>query len=185
MDIARPSNARQKKIKRAIYAGVGLVVIALVTIGLSRLRPAAPTVDAATLWPDTVKRGPMVREVRGLGTLAPEDIRWIPATTAARVENIVMRPGRTVKAGDVILELSNPELEQQLQDARLKVQQAEATLANLRVQMANDLLAQRANAASISADYNKARMQVEKDSELFKRGIAVSELQLKLEQTDE
>ncbi len=185
MDIARPSNARQKKIKRVIYAGVGLVVIALVTVGLSRLRPAAPTVDAATLWPDTVKRGPMVREVRGLGTLTPEDIRWIPATTAARVESIVMRPGRTVKAGDVILELSNPELEQQLLDAGLKVQQAEATLANLRVQMANDLLAQRANAASISADYNKAKMQVEKDTELFKRGIAISELQLKLEQTDE
>jgi HlyD family secretion protein len=185
MDIARPSNARQKKIKRAIYAGVGVVVIALVTVGLSRLRPAAPTVDAATLWPDTVKRGPMVREVRGLGTLTPEDIRWIPATTAARVENIVMRPGRTVKAGDVILELSNPQLEQQLQDAQLKVQQAEATLANLRVQMANDLLSQRANAASISADYNKAKMQVEKDAELFRRGIAVSELQLKLEQTDE
>jgi HlyD family secretion protein len=184
VDIARPSNARQKKIKRAIYAGVALVVVALVTVGLSRLRPAAPTVDAATLWPDTVKRGPMVREVRGLGTLTPEDIRWIPATTAARVESIVLRPGRTVKAGDVILELSNPQLEQQLQDAQLKVQQAEATLANLRVQMANDLLAQRANAAGISAEYNKAKMQLEKDTELFNRGISVSELQLKLEQTD-
>jgi HlyD family secretion protein len=184
MDIARPSNARQKKIKRAIYAGVGLVAIALVTIGLSRLRPAAPTVDAATLWPDTVKRGPMVREVRGLGTLTPEDIRWIPATTAAKVDAIVMRPGRTVKAGDVILELSNPQLEQQLQDATLKLQSAEAGLASLRVQLANDLLTKRASAASISADYNKSKMQLEKDTALFERGIAVSELQIKLEQTD-
>ena len=183
MDIARPSNARQKKIKRAIYAGVGLVVVVLVTVGLSRLRPAAPTVDAATLWPDTVKRGPMVREVRGLGTLTPEDIRWIPATTAAKVENIVLRPGRTVKAGDVILELSNPQLEQQLQDASLKLQSAEAGLANLRVQMQNDLLSQRANAASIEADFSKARMQAEMNHALSQNGL-VSALQLRQSQVD-
>jgi HlyD family secretion protein len=184
MDIARPSNVRQKRIRRAAWAGAGLVAVALVTVGLSRLRPASPTVDAATLWPDTVKRGPMVREVHGLGTLVPEDIRWIPATTMAKVDAIVSRPGTTVKAGTVILELSNPQLDQQLQDAELKLQSAEATLVNLRVQMKNDLLTQRAAAASISADYNKAKMQFEKDSELFKRGIAVSQLQLKLEQTD-
>src|ERR1700691_3825701 len=161
MDIARPSNARQKKIRRAIYASVGLLIVVLVTAGLSRLRPAAPTVDAATLWPDTVKRGPMVREVRGLGTLTPEDIRWIPATTAAKVESIVLRPGRTVKANDVILELSNPELEQQLQDAELKLQAAEASLANVRVQMQTNLLQQQATAASAQADYSKAKMQDE------------------------
>src|SRR5437762_9587133 len=111
MDIARPSNARQKKIKRAIYAGVGLLVIVLVTLGLSRLRPAAPTVDAATLWPDTVKRGPMLREVRGLGTLVPEDIRWIPAQTDSKVDRIVLRPGAIVKPNSVILELSDPQLQ--------------------------------------------------------------------------
>jgi HlyD family secretion protein len=184
MDIARPSNAKQKRIRRAVYAGAGLLAVVLVTVGLSRLRPAAPTVDAATLWPDTVKRGPMVREVHGLGTLTPEDIRWIPATTTANVDTIVVRPGTTVKADTVILELSNPQLEQQLQDARLKLQSAEAALASLRVQMANDLLTLRATAASISADYNKAKMTVEKDKELFSRGIAVSALQLQLEQTD-
>src|SRR5215475_2596235 len=158
MDIARPSNAKQKRIRRAVYAVVALVAIGAVTLGLSRLRPAAPTVDAATLWPDTVKRGPMVVEVHGLGTLTPEDIRWIPATTTARVENIVSRPGAQVKANTVILELSNPQLEQQLQDSELKVKSAEAGLANLRVQMQNDLLTQKAAGASVSADYNKAKM---------------------------
>jgi HlyD family secretion protein len=184
MDIARPSNARQKKIKRAIYAGVGLLIALLVTAGLSRLRPAAPTVDAATLWPDTVKRGPMVREVRGLGTLTPEDIRWIPATTAARVENIVLRPsGRMVKAGDVILELSNPQLEQQLQDADLKLQSAEASLANVRVQMQNNLLQQRATAATAQADYSKAKMQAEINQVLADNGLLAS-LDLKKSQVD-
>jgi HlyD family secretion protein len=183
MDIARPSNARQKRIRRAIYAGVGLVAVVFVTVGLSRLRPAAPTVDAATLWPDTVKRGPMVREVRGLGTLVPEDIRWIPATTSARVENIVVRPGTTVKSDTVILELSNPQLEQQLQDAELKLKSAEAALANLRVQMQNDLLQQRATAASIAGDFNKAKMQAEMNDALAKKGL-VSALQQKQSQVD-
>src|SRR6478609_1980671 len=143
MDIARPSNVRQKRIRQGISIGIGLLVIAAVSVGLSRLRPAAPTVDAATLWPDTVKRGPMVRQVRGLGTLVPEDIRWIPATSQGRVERILLRPGTTVKAGNVILELSNPQLDQEAQDAELKVQSAEASLANLRVQMQNELLQQK------------------------------------------
>ncbi|HEX4346031.1 MAG TPA: efflux RND transporter periplasmic adaptor subunit [Vicinamibacterales bacterium] len=171
MDIARPSNAKQKRIRRAIYALVALVAIGGVTLGLSRLRPAAPTVDAATLWPDTVKRGPMVVEVHGLGTLTPEDIRWIPATTSARVENIVSRPGTQVKANTVILELSNPELEQQLQDGELKLKSAEAGLVNLHVQMQNDLLTQKAAAASVSADYNKAKMNLEMVTALADKGL--------------
>src|SRR5438874_1623967 len=92
MDIQRPSNARAKKIRRIIYAAVAFLLIGGVSYGLSRLRPAAPTVDRATIWPDEVKRGPMLREVRGLGTLVPEDIRWIPAQTNATVERIVLRP---------------------------------------------------------------------------------------------
>jgi len=183
MDIARPSNVRQKRIRRAMYAGVGLVAVVLVTVGLSRLRPAAPTVDAATLWPDTVKRGPMVREVHGLGTLTPEDIRWIPATTTAKVETIVIRPGTTVKADNVILELSNPQLDQQLQDADLKLQSAQAALASLRVQMANDLLQQRSQAASVSADYNKAKMQAEINQQLADKGL-LSTLDLRKSQVD-
>src|SRR5713226_8466132 len=114
MDIARPSNARQKRIRRALYIAVGLVIAALITLGLSRLRPAAPNVDRATVWIDTVKRGPLLRDVRGLGTLVPEDIRWIPATTQGRVERILLHPGTAVKANSVILELSNPQLDQEL-----------------------------------------------------------------------
>jgi HlyD family secretion protein len=183
MDIARPSNARQKQLKRAGYIGVGLLIVAAVSVGLSRLRPAAPTVDVATLWPDTVKRGPMVRQVRGLGTLVPEDIRWIPATSQGRVERILLRPGTSVKAGNVILELSNPQLDQETQDAELKVQSAEASLANLRVQVQNDLLQQKAAAAGIEADYNKASMQAEMNEALAKDQL-VSELILRQSKMD-
>jgi HlyD family secretion protein len=183
MDIARPSNARQKQLKRAGYIAVGLLIVAAVSVGLSRLRPAAPTVDAATLWPDTVKRGPMVRQVRGLGTLVPEDIRWIPATSQGRVERILLRPGTPVKAGSVILELSNPQLDQEAQDAELKVQSAEASLANLRVQVQNDLLQQKAASAGIEADYNKARMQFEMNQALAKDQL-VSDLILRQSKLD-
>jgi HlyD family secretion protein len=178
MDIARPSNAKQKRIRRAIYAGVGLLAVVLVSVGLSRLKPAAPTVERAVIWPDTVKRGGMVRQVRGLGTLTPEDIRWITATTAVRVEKIVLRPGSTVKPDSVILELSNPQLEQELMDAQLKLQAAEAGLANLRVQLQNDLLTTRAAAANIEADYNKAKMQAQMNEALAKDQL-VSDLVLK------
>ena len=183
MDIARPSNARKKRIRQIIYGGVLLLVIALVTVGLSRLKPAAPTVERAVVWPDSVKRGPMVRQVRGLGTLTPEDIRWIPATTQARVEKIVLRPGTPVKHDAVILELSNPQLDQQLQDAQLKLHSAEAALANIKVQLNNDLLAQQASAASIEADFNKAKMQAQMNEELAKDQL-VSALVLKQSQVD-
>src|SRR5206468_5995660 len=152
MDIGRPSNARKRRIKQAIYAGVGLLVVVLVSVGLSRLKPAAPTVERAVIWPDTVKRGPMVRQVRGLGILTPEDIRWIPATTQGRVEKIILRPGTAVKPDNVILELTNPQLEQQLQDAELKLAAAIAAQENLRVQLANDLLQTRASAADVEAN---------------------------------
>lgn len=183
MDIARPSNARKKRIKQIAYAAVALVAVALVTVGLSRLKPAAPTVERAVVWPDTVKRGPMVRQVRGLGTLTPEDIRWIPATTQGRVEKIILRPGTSVKANDVVLELSNPQLEQQLQDAQLKLQATEAGLANIKVQLQNDLLQQRAASANIEADYNKAKMQAEMNQALAKDQL-VSDLTLKQSQVD-
>ncbi|HWW88499.1 MAG TPA: efflux RND transporter periplasmic adaptor subunit [Vicinamibacterales bacterium] len=178
MDIARPSNARKKRIKQAVYAAVGLLVVVLVSVGLSRLKPAAPTVERAVVWPDTVKRGPMVRQVRGLGTLTPEDIRWIPARTQSRVEEIVLRPGSKVKADSVILVLSNLELDQQMQDAELKLQAAQAGLESLKVQLQNDLLAQRATAAGVEADYNKAKMQAEMNTALAKDQL-ISELVLK------
>src|SRR3984893_5168087 len=183
MDIARPSNAKKKRIKQAIYAGVGLLAVVLVSVGLSRLKPAAPTVERAVVWPAKVERGPMVRQVRGLGTLTPEDIRWIPATTQGRVEKIILRPGTAVKAGDVVLELTNPQLEQQLQDATLKLQAAEAGLANTKVQLDNDLLQQRAASAGIEADYNKAKMQAQMNEALAKDQLG-SDLVLKQSQVD-
>jgi HlyD family secretion protein len=183
MDIARPSHARQKRIRQAAYAGGALVAIVLVSVGLSRLKPAAPTVERAVVWPDVVKRGPMVRQVRGLGTLTPEDIRWVPATTQGRVEKIILRPGTSVKANDVVLELSNPQLEQQLQDGELKLLAAEAGLENIRVQLDNDLLQQRAASANIEAEYNKARMQFEMNRALAKDQL-VSDLVLKQSQVD-
>src|SRR2546425_1913285 len=133
MDIQRPSNARAKKIRRIAYGSVAFLLIGGVSYGLSRLRPAAPTVDRATIWTDEVKRGPMLRQVRGLGTLVPEDLRWIPATTQGRVERILLRPGTSVKTDSIILELTNPQLDQELEDATLKLQSAEAGLANLKV----------------------------------------------------
>ncbi|MGH7485100.1 MAG: efflux RND transporter periplasmic adaptor subunit [Vicinamibacterales bacterium] len=183
MDIARPSNARKKRIKQAIYAGVGLLAVALVSVGFSRLKPAAPTVERAVVWPAKVERGPMVRQVRGLGTLTPEDIRWIPATTQGRVEKIILRPGAQVKSSDVILELTNPQLDQQLQDAQLKLGAAEAGLANIKVQLQNDLLQQRATSANIEADFNKAKMQAQMNEALAKDQL-VSDLVLKQSQVD-
>jgi len=183
MDIARPSNAKKKRIRQAIYVVVGLLVVGGVSVGLSRLKPAAPTVERAVVWPDTVKRGNIMREVRGLGTLTPEDIRWIPATTQGRVERIILRPGAQVKPDSVILELTNPTLEQQLQDGELKLAAAVAGLENLKVQLNNDLLSTRAAAATVEANYNKARMQAQMNEALAKDKL-VSDLVLKQSQTD-
>src|SRR5262249_25366949 len=104
MDIARPDQTRRKRIRRAVYGGVAVLAVGAITLGLSKLKPAAPGVERSTVWVDTVKRGPMVRDVRGQGTLVPEDIRWIPATTQGRVEKIRLRPGVTVEASSVILD---------------------------------------------------------------------------------
>jgi HlyD family secretion protein len=183
MDIARPSNARRKRIKQVAYAAVGLVAVLLITLGLSKLKPAAPSVEGATVWRDAVKRGPMLRQVRGLGTLVPEDIRWIPATTQGRVVKIILRPGTSVTSDNVILELSNPQLEQEMQDAELKVKASQATLENLRVQVQNDQLQQRASAASIEADYSKAKMLVQMNEALAKDQL-ISDLTLRQSKTD-
>src|SRR2546422_9343613 len=166
MDIQRPSNARAKKSRRITYGTVALLLLGGVTYGLSKLRPAAPSVDRATIWPDEVKRGPMVRQVRGLGTLVPEDIRWIPATTQGRVEKIILRPGTPVKADSVILELSNPQVEQAAQDADLQFKAEESNLISLTAQLQADFLAQRAAAATVEADYAQARMQYEMNEAL-------------------
>jgi HlyD family secretion protein len=171
MDIQRPSNARAKKIKRIVYVSVAVLVIAAITLGLSRLRPAAPSVDRGTVWTDAVKRGPMLREVRGLGTLVPEEIHWIPALTAARIDRIVIRPGHLVKPDTVILEMSNPELQRDVLDAEYQLKAAEADYANLKVQVDSELMNQKAIEAAVRSDYEQAKLQHEVDYKLFKEGI--------------
>jgi HlyD family secretion protein len=176
VDIARdPSYAKKKKIRRAAFAGVGVLIVVLVSVALAQMKPAAPTVERATVWVDTVKRGSMVRQVRGLGTLVPEDTRWLPATTEGRVERIVLRPGAHVTADSVILELTNPQVEQEAINARLALQSAEAQLANQKVQLQNELLTQQAQAATVGADYTQARLQAEVNEELAKQEL-ISEL---------
>ena len=171
MDIQRPSNARAKKIKRIVYVTLAVLLCAGVTLALSRLKPAAPSVDASTIWPDTVKRGPMLREVRGLGTLVPEDIHWIPVQTAARVDKIVIRPGHIVQPDTIILQLSNPELQRDVLDAEFQLKAAEANYANLRVQVDSELMNQKANEAAVRSDYEQAHLQHDVDEKLFKQGI--------------
>jgi HlyD family secretion protein len=176
VDIARdPSYAKKKKIRRAAFAAVGVLIIILVSVALAQMKPAAPTVERATVWVDTVKRGSMVRQVRGLGTLVPEDTRWLPATTEGRVERILLRPGAHVQADSVILELTNPQVEQEAINARLALQAAEANLANQRVQLQNELLTQQAQAATVGADYTQAKLQAEVNEELAKQQL-ISEL---------
>lgn len=172
MDIQRPSNARAKKIKRIVFATVAILLVGGVSFGLSRLRPAAPSVDKATVWPDEVKRGPMVREVRGLGTLVPEDIRWIPAQTDSRVDRWVLRPGAIVKPSSIIMELSDPTLQQTALDAEFQLKGAEADYANLKVQVNSELMNQKAIEAGVRSEYEQAKIQHEVDEKLFKQGLA-------------
>jgi HlyD family secretion protein len=173
MDIQRPSNARAKKIRRIIYAAVAMLAVAGVSYALSKLKPAAPSVDRSTIWPDEVKRGPMVREVRGLGTLVPLDIRWIPAQTASRVDRIVVRPGpQILSPNTVILELSDPTLQRELVDAEYQLKGAEADYANLKVQVNSELMNQKSVEASVRSDYEQAKIQHDVDVKLYNEKIA-------------
>ena len=138
MDIQRPASVAQAKKRRQIMLGVvAVVVIGLVSVVLARLRPAAPTVERATVWVDTVKRGPMIRQVRGLGTLVPVDEarRWVPASTQGRVERIVLRPGAQVTPDTVVLELSDPQVQQAMQDAEQQLRAAEADYNSLKARL--------------------------------------------------
>jgi len=142
-----------------------------VTLGLSRLKAAAPTVDKTTVWTDTVKRGPMLREVRGLGTLVPETIRVIPAGTDGRVEQRLLLPGTSVNAKTVILELSNSELQQSVLDTGFQLKGAEAEYNNLKAQLDNQLMEQRSKAAGVRSEFQQAQLQYQADDQLYKAGI--------------
>src|SRR5215210_7238221 len=135
MDVPRKGASRNRMIRRIVYATIVVIAVPLITWGLSRLKPAAPPVERATVWIDTVKRGPMLRNVRGLGTLVPEEILWIPAQSTGRVDRILVRPGTSVKPDTVLLELSNPEMELAAASAEWQVKAAEATYTDLRVKL--------------------------------------------------
>jgi HlyD family secretion protein len=181
MDIQRPASVAQaKKRKQIMFGVVGILVVGLVSVILARLEPAAPTVERATVWVDTVKRGPMVRQVRGLGTLVPVDEarRWVPASTQGRVEKIVLRPGVQVTPDTVVLELSDPTVQQALSDAEQALRGAEADYGSLKARLDADNLNQRAQAAIVRADFQNAQTEREMNEGLSKDGL-VSNLILK------
>src|SRR6266704_2596003 len=179
VDVPRQINKRSRTVTRTLYGIGGVTALAAITIGLSHLKPAAPSVSRATVWVDTVKRGPMLRQVRGLGTLVPEEIRWIPAATEGRVERILIKPGTAVKSESVILELSNPELENSAMDTAWQLKAAEADEASLRVKLQSQLLDQKAAFATVQANAKQGRLQAEADAELARHGL-ISNLQMNL-----
>jgi HlyD family secretion protein len=171
MDIARPDLARKKRVRLIMYGAAMVAAVPALTIGVSRLKPAAPVVERSTVWLDTVRRGEMLRDVRGIGTLVPVDVRWIPAQSSARVEKIVLQSGATVKPESIILELSDPQLELDATNAEYAYKAAQADLANLKVQLSNGLMAQKSTAADIESEYQQAKMQAEVDKQLSEEGI--------------
>src|SRR5437879_5393849 len=173
MDIARPEFKLQKRRRQMMWGAIGLVCLGAVTIGVSRLKPAAPEVERSTVWTDTVKRGPMLRQVRGIGSLIPsqEFTRQIPAETEATVVRIRMLPGSQVKADTILLEMSNPLVEQEAVDAGLQLKAVEAEYQSLRVKLQSDLMNQKAGAATITSDYTQAKLQADTDKALFDLGV--------------
>lgn len=175
MDVARPDIARRKKRRRAVYSLLAVVVLAGVTFGLSQLKPAAPSVEKSSIWTDTVKRAtkvdPMLRHVRGNGTLVPEQIQFVQSETDGRVERILVKPGAQVTADTVLMELSNAELKQAAFDAEFQVKIGEAQLSKLKVQLESEKLTQKAGLATLKSDSEQARLVAEADENLSKRGL--------------
>src|SRR5450432_1331471 len=171
MDVPRPHVARQKRKRRLIIIGASLLGLLVITVLLMRLKPAAPSVDRAQVWVDTVKRGPMLRQVRGLGTLVPEDIRWIAAAKDGRVEKIVVRPGAHVEPDTLIVELSSPDLQQAARDAELQEKGADAELTTLRATLQRELLNQESTTAQVHSEYEQAKMEAETNENLKKNGL--------------
>jgi HlyD family secretion protein len=171
MDVPRPGVAEQKRRRRLAWLGVTVAAAGIGAVGISRLKPAAPSVERATVWMGKVQRGPMVRQVRGSGTLVPEVVRLIPADTNARVERRVLEPGAVVQPDSVILVLSDPLVEQEAVDAEMQLRRAEAELVSLRVQLQNQALDQEAGVASAEAQYEQARLRAEADVELSRAGL--------------
>ena len=170
MDIARPDIRRKRRRRQILVIVVVVVVLVFVTLGLSRLEPALPTIDGPA-FTDTVKRGEMLCEVRGNGTLVPEEIRWITATSPGRVEKILLLPGVTVEPNTVLVELSNPELEQETFESESQWHAAEAQLEKLKVQLDSERLTQQSLIASLKSDLAQATIEAEADEDLLKDGL--------------
>jgi len=171
MDIRR-DDLKLKKRRRQWLTGAALGVLLLGSaLAVARLKPAAPQVERASVWLDTVKRGEMLREVRGPGTLVPKEIRWITAETNAHVERIVVKPGAQVQADTVLLELSNPEVQEQLASAQAAVAATRADNAAKKMSLENQVLDQRANFAQVESDYESARLEAEAKNTLAQKGV--------------
>jgi HlyD family secretion protein len=181
MDIVRTGEAEKKKRRRIVLVVISGAVVALIFLGLSRLKPAAPTVEAATLYIDTVQRGSMLRQVRGSGTLVPEDVRWISANVDGRVEKIPALPGVSVTADTVVLELSNPEVEQAAVEAESNLKASQADYVNLRAQLGNALLSQQATVSAAQSNAAQAKLQAEANKVLHQNGL-IPDLTLQLSQ---
>jgi len=180
MDIKRPPKSKlKKKIRTAIMVIVGLAAVGGITYGLTKLKPAAPPLDPSTAVFDTVKRGEMVRDVRGNGTLVPQVTRYIPAPADGRVETIPVQAGVEVTPETIIVELSNPQLEQQATDADFQVKASQADEENLRVKLESDTMTQKAAIATINSQYSQAKLQLDADESLYKEKL-VAELQIKI-----
>ena len=178
MDVPRPHVARQKRKRRLIIAAASVLSIILITVIVSRLKPAAMSVDRAAVWVDTVKRGPMLRQVRGLGTLVPEDIRWIAAAKDGRVEKIVVRPGAHIEPDTLLVELSSPDLQQAARDAELQEKAAEAELTTLRATLQRELLNQESTSAQVHSEFEQAKMEAETNDKLKQNGL-IADLEYK------
>ncbi|MGZ5434427.1 MAG: efflux RND transporter periplasmic adaptor subunit [Pyrinomonadaceae bacterium] len=172
MDVPiRKSSRRSRRTRIIVYSVVGLFAISIITFGVSRLRPASPSLERSTALIETVKRGPMLRDVRGSGTLVAEDIRIIAASTAGRVERVLVQPGTEVGPGTVLLELSNSELKQSAVDAEYQVKAAEAEQKNLKVKLESERMTQQSVTATVKAEYQQARLQLDADEALAKKGV--------------
>src|SRR5206468_3521611 len=171
MDVPREGVAAKKRKRRILIISASAVGLILATFALSRLKPAAPSVDRSSVWIDTVKKGPMVRQVGGLGTLVPEEFRWIPTTTEASVEKILIWPGTKVESGDVILELTSPELEQSAHEAESKAKAAEAELATEKATLQRELLDQESKAAVAHSAYEQSKMERQTNDQLARNGL--------------
>ncbi len=179
MDIARPDQSKAKRRKRILYGSLAVLVLVAITVLLARLKPAAPTVERNLVFIDTVKQGQMLRQVRGLGTLVPDEIRWIAARTPGRVDKIVLRPGAPVEVGTIILELANPDVEQASLNADSQLKAAEAELLSLRVTLQSGVLQAESVAAGAKADYERSKLQAEVNEQLSQDGL-ISNLDFRL-----